>query len=293
MLKDEQAAELLIRCEKAAGKTLSQIRGNLQHAETRAAAVWERLVMDAAAAIGPIEDEPKFGNSHDILFHLPQGQPVWIEATFLHPRFWREERLSHEIVLWFCEEAGRRGIPPHKIHLRLDGDMNNEAGPVRVLPKQHEKKKFLNEPIILKFLDDVKSNPSNECICSLPNCSIGIHYLPAAQGPHITFGGLAQEVPKTIKEHSVYRLLRDKARQYCVNDPLIICIGSNQSRVISSSPASGHTTLNDAVNKAFEEYNLLSACYTISIRSGVFILNQYHELAAIANLFVIWRQIIL
>jgi hypothetical protein len=61
MLKDEQAAELLARCEAAVGKELLQVRGNLRNAVTRAAAVWELLVIEAAANIARIQYEPHPG----------------------------------------------------------------------------------------------------------------------------------------------------------------------------------------------------------------------------------------
>lgn len=58
MLKEEQAAELLRRCESIAGRALKQTRGNLRRAETRAAAVWELVVSEAVAQLGRVELEP-------------------------------------------------------------------------------------------------------------------------------------------------------------------------------------------------------------------------------------------
>ena len=57
MLIEEQAAALLARCEKILGIELRQTRGNLRNA-SRAAAVWELLVIEEAADIGYVEYEP-------------------------------------------------------------------------------------------------------------------------------------------------------------------------------------------------------------------------------------------
>ena len=45
MLREEQATELLRRCELITAQRLKKIRGNLRKAESRAAAIWELLVI--------------------------------------------------------------------------------------------------------------------------------------------------------------------------------------------------------------------------------------------------------
>jgi len=61
MLIEEQAAALLTRCENILRIELRQTRGNLRNAESRAAAVWELLVIEEAADIGYVEYEPHPG----------------------------------------------------------------------------------------------------------------------------------------------------------------------------------------------------------------------------------------
>lgn len=61
MLKEEQVAELLRRCEAVAGRVLKQTRGNLRRAETRAAAVWELIVLEAVSQLGRVELESPVG----------------------------------------------------------------------------------------------------------------------------------------------------------------------------------------------------------------------------------------
>ena len=82
MLTEEQAAELLRSCERIAGRELRGLRGRLKSPEGRLAAVWEMLVVDAAAQLGTVEYESPAGGP-DIRLKLPTGRWVWIEASFL------------------------------------------------------------------------------------------------------------------------------------------------------------------------------------------------------------------
>lgn len=151
MLLNEQAAELLKKCETIVGSELSQVRGNLQKAENRAAAVWELLVLEAASKMGEVKYEPHPGASPDIQLFLPGHRAVWIEVAFLYPRFWKEERKSIALTNWIFSEAERRGIPSYKIYPRLDGVIKGSAGPVRNLPELNERKQFLNSQEIKNF----------------------------------------------------------------------------------------------------------------------------------------------
>ena len=54
MLKEDQTAELLVRCETKLGKPLVQIRGLLKKPKQRASAIWELLVMDATMNVGTV-----------------------------------------------------------------------------------------------------------------------------------------------------------------------------------------------------------------------------------------------
>jgi len=116
MLLEEQAAELLQRCERIVGRRLDQVRGNLRRAESRAAAVFELLVLEEAARHGAAEYEPGDGGSPDIRLSIPHGRKIWIEVAFLYPRFWKEERQSDVVCQWITEEAKpARDIAPQGV----------------------------------------------------------------------------------------------------------------------------------------------------------------------------------
>lgn len=275
MLKEEQTAELLAQCETIAGKELPQIRGNLRNAVTRSAALWELLVMDAASQIGTIEYEPHDEGSPDLRLHFPEGRPIWLEVAFLYPRFWKEERKSEAVTRWVFEEAKRRAIPPWKIQYRTNGDQKNAAGPVRIMPELHERKIFLKDSGISRFFDNICSAPNEEHSFSSNQYSIAFFYIPNATGPYLSGSGLVQEAPRTVKEHAVYRVLKGKARQHSVYGPRIICIGSDQSPVLSSLTGPGQPTVRDAVKAAFCENRSLSAAIVVRIETSFTLYGQF------------------
>ena len=267
MLREEQVAELLTRVEQILGKELPQIRGNLRVPENRAAAVWELLVIEAASYLGQIEYEPEPGGSPDIRLHPPKGRKFWIEVAYLYPRFWQEERQPDHVIRWLYQEAERRSIPLSKIHPTLDG-RDGAAGPVRVLPAINERKKFLKEPDVIKFFQDIVSMPAEMHSCALSQYTVSISYLPNASGPYGSSGGLQQESPKVVEEHAVYRALNEKAGKQKVTGPKIICIGSDQSPALSILNTPGRPTYRDGIRAALKKNHSISAVIIISIRTS-------------------------
>jgi hypothetical protein len=146
MLYEKQAADLLAECEKLAGARLEGVRGNLRHAQSRAAAVWELLVLEAAGQIGRIKYEPLEGASPDIELLAEGGETLWIEAAYLYPRFWREERRSDALIEWVYEMAEHRAIEAFKLRYQFTGDSSNAAGPIRTVPHLDDRKRFFEIP---------------------------------------------------------------------------------------------------------------------------------------------------
>lgn len=268
MLLEEQAAELLKRCEVITGQRLEQIRGNLRKAESRSPAIWELLVLEEASRIGDVEYEPHPGASPDILLHLPEGRKIWIEVAFLYPRFWKQERLSDAVAHWITKEAKRRGISPFKVSCQFDGDRQNDAGPVRNLPSLHEKKQFLKGIDVKSFFEAIGQSSTQGFSRKHSKYSITFTYSPNREGPYLsTGGGLVQEAPKTVKEHAVYRVLKEKARQHQVQGPRLVCLGSDQSHALSSMVGPGNPKARDAVIAVFNESRSLSGAIVLKIES--------------------------
>jgi hypothetical protein len=58
VLLEEQSAALLRRCEEILAVELRQTRGHLRKAATRASAVWELLVIEAASTLAQLNMSP-------------------------------------------------------------------------------------------------------------------------------------------------------------------------------------------------------------------------------------------
>lgn len=279
MLKQDQAAELLRRCESITGKRLSQTRGNLSKPETRAAAVWELLVLEAASYLGKVEYEPEGKSCPDVQLIDDKIGLLWIEAAFLYPRFWKNDRKSSELTRWVYEEARNRGVDVVKISYKFYGDENHKAGPVKTLPELHEKKAVIGSSEFSDFFQKIKEHPDKEHHLDLSNYTFSLNYNPKAAGPYVTGSGVVEEAPKSINEHALYRALREKADQHKLNAPYIVCVGSDQSSALNSYPAPFGIRESDAIVSIFRKYPGVSAVLVVNIESEAKVLSGFRNVA--------------
>ena len=268
MLKEDQAAALLARCEALLDRTLTQVRGNLKRAGTRAAAIWELICIDAFSQVGPLEHEPPgHGSAPDIVLLLG-SRPLWVEAAFLYPRFWKSERRERALLKLVYQEAARLNIPAVWISSRFFGDDRHPAGPRRKLPDLHEKPKVLGLPSLRTFFDGIRANPDQNHTTQLDPYTVQLTYDPNAPGPYIHGGGTVEEQPRTVEEHALFRVLSEKARQHRPDCPYVICIGSDQSRAISSVSMSGIPE-REAVHAFLRREPRVSAVIAVGIESNL------------------------
>jgi len=267
MLKEEQAAELLRRCEAIAGRTLHQVRGNLRRAKTRAEAVWELLVVEAAAQLGAVECERPEGGP-DLRLQMPTGRWVAIEVTYLHPRFAREERLSEMVAQWMHDASLALGPDAPHIECQFHGDKDNPAGPVRRLPREQDRKRFLTSPEVIAFLRLAQQRPEEAHRVTLTDYTITLRSSPGLGRAKdiLHWGGLSQESPKIVGEHAAFRSLRAKMKQHKVDGPHLVCIGSDVSSMLSSTFAGlMGVRLEHALDAAIGGAGTLSGVLTVRI----------------------------
>lgn len=268
MLKEEQAAELLRRCEVLAGFTLPQVRGRLRNAASRAAAVWELLVVDAASRIGKVEYESPSGGP-DIRLQMPSGRWVWIEVAYLYPRFWREEKRSRTLEKWVREQAKHMfGQHAKRISCSFHGDVDNPAGPVRRLPAEHERSKFLADQEVIDFFRCAQASPNSRFDTPLTRYTVTLTALPEGASAASLGGGLVQEVAKTVQQHAVFRILRQKRKQHNLEEPRLVCIGSDASPALSSLGGRTGPGIRHAVDAAFRASQGLSGALVVQIENN-------------------------
>jgi hypothetical protein len=284
MLKEDQAAELLARCERLFGRRLDQVRGNLRRARSRAAAVWELVCIDAFAEVGPLAHEPPGASSPDIVLCRPGELPLWVEAAYIYPKNWVNERRERELSVWIYREASRRGIAAVRISTRFFGDEANPTGPVRTLPAEHERVGFLASGPVRKFFDAIESNPNGAHSVRLDPYTVYLAYDPNAAGPYLHSSGIVEEQPKKIRAHHLYGMLKDKARQHKPDCPYIVCVGTDQSRAISSVSMPGITEAQVIVESLRKARNI-SAVIAVSIETAL-ALNAQPPRVARARLYL-------
>ena len=268
MLREQQVAELLRRCEAIAGRELKRLRGNLGKAKTRAAAVWELLVLESASQLAPDQYEDNEGGP-DIRLKLPTGRWISIEVAWLRPRFESIERRSELVARWMHEAASKLGAEPPEIECRFDGD-EGPAGPQRRLPEEHDRKAFLSDPEVVEFLKAVSKRPLEKHTAKLSSYTVALTATPyqPRQRPFetLSWGGLRPEAPRVAKQHAVYRLIRAMIRQHKVEEPHLVLIGSDSSPAVSSVDWPGTVRLDDAIAAALRETKEL--CGVVIARIG-------------------------
>ena len=232
MLRESQAAALLAKCEAIAGRRLDAVRGNLRKAKSRSAAVWELIVFEALAQLGVLEPEHQ-GGGPDARLALPSGRHVWVETTYLYPRFLKHERLSELIVDWLRDFAKRRFGESVQVGVDYFKHHSSTAGPVLKLPEEHERASFLKHPHIAALFDAFDANPSSPHVATLQDYSMRITIAPKGAKVFISNGGRpVLEAPWKVDQHAVFRKLSEKRRQHSVDGPRLIVIGSDTSPVI-------------------------------------------------------------
>lgn len=268
MLKEEQAAELLRRCEAIVGRELRQVRGNLRKASTRAEAVWELIVVEAVAQLGCVEYESMQGGP-DVRLKLPSGRWASIEVTYLHPRFDNEEQRSSMVAHWMHDAVALiKPIPP-EIRCDFHGDNNRAAGPIRTLPLEQHRKQFLASKEVVQFLAAVAARPAEVHQVNLKDYSVTLTASPRIPGSlgFLHWGGSLQESPKIVNEHAAFRALRAKLQQHKLDEPHLVCIGSDVSPVLSSN-MQGFVRLEHALGAAVQNSGELSGVLIVNIEQN-------------------------
>jgi hypothetical protein len=262
MLKEEQAAELLRRCEAISDRRLDNLRGNLRRAETRAAAVWEMIAFEASSQLGHVEYEDPSGGP-DLKLYFSEDRYAWIEIAYQNPRFEDEERRSRAVMEWVNQERQRIGFTG-SIRCDFFGELNNPAGPVRTLPSLHEKKVFLRDPEVLAFFSRLKDPLSSIHQVTLRLWTVTLT-ANSETSQFLISGGTVQESPRIVQEHAIYRKLVKKRNQHKVEGPRVICIGSDSSRAVGLNQSHRLIDLESVISGAIPSGGSISAVIIVDI----------------------------
>ena len=162
-------------------------------------------------------------------------------------------------------------MPAHRVRCEFYGNSGHPSGPVRVLPKEHEKAQFLSQAEVVDFFNRIVLESPIPFRVNLPLHTVVLHYDPGAAtrpGATVGYGGSLTESPKEITEHGAYRAVMQKLDQHTVEGPHIVCIGSDVSHALSSGFGGWGVTLDQALAEAANRSSgRLTAVLTAHIRS--------------------------
>jgi uncharacterized protein (DUF433 family) len=197
-----------------------------------------------------------------------------MEVANVRDRFAADEDKVYAMLQRLAAEERKHSIPVGAIEWRTDG-IPSPAGYRKRLPSEHELPRFFRMPELIEFFEQIKTDPNQRAICDLHNAgyTVVFTYIPrSGSGPFGRSGGsVVSDVPTAVTEHSVYRVLRQKARKYSKardGAPLVVCLGSEDSRPLSSWQSHNAVSLDKAVMTAFEEYRSLSLVIIVSVESN-------------------------
>jgi hypothetical protein len=220
------------------------------------------IVFEASSQLGYVEYEDPSGGP-DLKLHFSESRFAWIEIAYQNPRFEDEERRSNAVREWVNRERQRIGFSG-SIRCDFFGELGNPAGPVRTLPRLHEKKVFLRDPEVFAFFSRLNDPLPSIYQVTLKRWSVTLTANPDPS-QFLISGGMVQESPRMVQEHAVYRKLAKKRNQHKVEGPRVICIGSDTSRAVGLNQSHRMINLESVISSAVQPGESISAVIVVDI----------------------------
>ncbi|NPC57841.1 hypothetical protein [Caenimonas soli] len=172
-----------------------------------------------------------------------------------------------------AEEEKKLGPPRVAIECRFDGGRVEASGTRLTLPLEHERNRFLASAEVANFLAAVRLSPKERHRAKLTDYSITLLSRPRSSDADtfISSSGPVLESPQTVAEHAAFRALRAKIEQHKVDEPYIVCIGSDVSRVLTDGLSGFYVRLQQALGAAVRPSGRLSAVLVVSIKTQSFL----------------------
>lgn len=205
---------------------MSQVQGNLRRAKTRAAQVWELLLLESLSkASDGILYEPKEGGSPDFLLMRHQKEAVWIEATWIYPSDENLHNRVNTVVHWLRKEAKRRGIDPVKLVPDVLRDERWQPRDIDRLPMEHQPRDFANNSRLITFFEEIKRDPSIASSVEIPEYSLKVDYKPELCGPFAFGIGLSDKPISDLQDHPLYKKIIEKGKQHSPAGRYVVWVG--------------------------------------------------------------------
>ena len=272
MLAEHQVRFLLEHCEEILGQELKQLRGNLRSELHVRPAIWELILIDAAAELGPVRYEAATpgGKALDIFLDVDGG--LWIEAAFLEPRFAEVLERQEKFTQRLRKAEREAGIAVGSIQRDFYG-AKSAAGFDVTVPHESELARVFRSPDMRAFLADVKAQPAGHRRIDLGAAGVTavLTYAGGRSGPTFSVGGSpVLEAPRTVEEHALFRLLDEKGRKYRkagITHPVVIHVATERNPSVSRFYSVHTVPHRDAVAAALRKHAVISGVVLMWLES--------------------------
>jgi hypothetical protein len=279
MLAEHQVRFLLEHCEEILGRELKQLRGNLRSKLHVRAAIWELILIDAAAELGPVkyEEATPGGKALDIFLDMDGG--LWIEAAFLEPRFTEILERQEKFTQRLRKAEREAGIAVGSIQREFYGT-KSAAGFDVTVPHESELARIFRTPDMRTFFAAIKAQPSEHRRIDLgaAGVTVVLTYAGPRSGPTFSVGGSpVLEAPRTIEEHALFRLLDQKGRKYRnagITHPVVIHVATERNPSVSRFYSVHTVPHRDAVAAALRKHPIISGVVLMWLESPVPVFGQ-------------------
>jgi hypothetical protein len=274
VLAEHQVRFLLERCEEIVGRELKQLRGNLRSKRHVRAAIWELILIDAAAELGSMKYETATpgGRALDIFLDMDGG--LWIEAAFLEPRFAEVLERQEKFTQRLRKAEKEAGVAVGSIQRDFYG-AKSAAGFDVTVPHESELARVFRSPDMRAFLADIKGQPSENRHIDLgaAGVTVVLTYAGPRSGPIFSVGGSpVLEAPRRVEEHALFRLLDEKGRKYRnagITHPVVIHVATERNPSVNRFYSVHTVPHRDAVAAALRKHPVISGVVLMWLESPV------------------------
>jgi hypothetical protein len=252
MISERQAEALLHECERAIGRPLSALRQRLRKQDDPLANLWELIALYCALPLGTVSHEPTAA-APDIGIESGECPRIWLEASYIHPRFKNEITNIGTFPQWILRTLRSSGITePEHFDIRMD--RRDATADLRV-PPSHTWKALAQHPSWTAFVEALRVTGLASIDWSCPSGNVVVTLRRTDRTPAISYP--TPGLPTSVQEHVVYRKIRDKAaqavkwrKQRRSYAPLVLCFGASEEITQVKPLSPQHIPLQKAVYAA-------------------------------------------
>jgi hypothetical protein len=272
MISERQAEALLHECERAMGRPLSALRQRLRKQDDPLANLWELITLYCALPLGTVSHEPTEA-APDISIESVECPRLWLEASYIHPRFAKEMIDIGTFPRWILRILRTSGIAePERFDVRMD---RRDATADLQVPPSHTWNALAKHPSWTAFVEALRVTGLAPLDWICPSGNVVVTLRRKDRTPAISYP--MPGLPTSVQEHVLYRKIREKAaqadkwrQQRRSHAPLVLCFGASEeiAQVNPLSPL--HMPLQKAVYAALvdarkrslaEQFNLVGTAF--------------------------------